>query len=126
MRRLAIFGVVAVLLAGAMIPPTGVARAAAPSPLDGPGCLGAPAEACVRWLEATMRLDEGLIPAAMARRHRVDVNGRRLGPGLVNLTGRLPDRTETLVLLLHLNPDDTVASVEASLMRDLIPSTTEA
>src|SRR5438094_134419 len=126
MRRLALSGVVAVLLAGAMIPSTRAAQAAAPNPLDGPGCLGVPAEACVRWLQATMRLDEGLIPAALARRHRVDVNGRRLGQGLVNLTGRLPDRTETLALLLHLNPDDTVASVEASLMRDLIPSTTEA
>src|SRR5439155_2082396 len=126
MRRLALSGVVAVLLAGAMIPSTRAAQAAAPNPLDGPGCLGVPAEACVRWLQATMRLDEGLIPAALARRHRVDVNGRRLGQGLVSLTGRLPDRTETLALLLHLNPDDTVASVEASLMRDLIPSTTEA
>src|SRR5207244_11320037 len=46
--------------------------------------------------------------------------------GLLNLTGRLQDLTETLALLLHLNPDDTVASVEAILMRDLIPSTTEA
>ena len=127
MRWLSICGVVAALIACvAASPRAASAQTAAPNPLDGPGCLGAPAEACVRWLRATMRLDEGLIPAALARRHRVDVNGRRLGPGLVNLTGRLPDRTETLVLLLHLNPDDTVASVEASLMRDLIPSTTEA
>jgi hypothetical protein len=120
-RSLRICGVVAALaisLAAAPAP-------AAPNPLDGPGCLGVAAEACVRWLQATMWLDETLIAAALARRHRVDVNGRRLGQGLVNLTGRLPERTETLALLLHLNPDDTVASVEAGLMRDLIPSTTE-
>ena len=122
MRWFRICGVVAALAASLAVTPARAAR----NPLDGPGCLGAPAEACVRWLQATMRLDEALIPAALARRHRADVNGRHLGQGVVNLTGRLPDRTETLALLLHLNPDDTVASVEASLMRDLIPSTTEA
>jgi len=122
MRWLAVCGVVAGL---ACVAPA-YAQTAIANPLAGPGCLGAPAESCVRWLQATMRLDEGLIAAALARRHRVDVNGRRLGPGLVSLSGRLPDRTETLVLLVRLNPDDTVAGVESSLMRDLIPSTAEA
>jgi hypothetical protein len=125
MRRLAICGVVAALAAS--LPPPPAQATAAANPLDGPGCLGVPAEACVRWLQATMRLDEGLIPAALARRHRVDVNGRPLGAGgLVSLSGRLPGRTETLVMLVRLNPDDTVASVESSLMRDLIPAATEA
>jgi hypothetical protein len=121
MRWPAICGVVAIL-AWCLAPP---AARAAPNPLDGPGCLGVPAEACVRWLQATMRLHEGLIANALAQRHRVDVNGRRLGQGLVRLTGGLPDRTETLAVLVRLNPDDTVASVESSLMRDLIPATTE-
>jgi hypothetical protein len=125
MRWLAICGVVAALAASLAPPPP--AHAAAANPLDGPGCLGVPAEACVHWLQATMRLDEGLIPAALARRHRVDVNGRPLGGGgLVSLSGRLPGRTETLVMLVRLNPDDTVISVESSLMRDLIPAATEA
>jgi hypothetical protein len=126
MRWLPICGVVAAL-AAFLTPPAAAQSATAPNPLDGPGCLGVPAEACVRWLQATMRLDEGLIPAALARRHRVDVNGRPLGGGgLVSLSGRLPGRTETLVMLVRLNPDDTVASVESSLMRDLIPAATEA
>jgi hypothetical protein len=125
MRWLAIRGVVAVFTLWLVPPPA--QSAAAANPHDGPGCLGIPAEACVRWLQATMRLDEGLIPAALARRHRVDVNGRPLGAGgLVSLSGRLPGRTETLVMLVRLNPDDTVASVESSLMRDLIPAATEA
>ena len=122
MRWLAICGVAAGLVCAASAAQTAIAN-----PLAGPGCLGAPAESCVRWLQATMRLDEGLIPAALARRHRVDVNGRPLGGGgLVSLSGRLPGRTETLVMLVRLNPDDTVASVESSLMRDLIPAATEA
>src|SRR5689334_10502086 len=111
MRWLAVCGVVAGL---ACVAPA-YAQTAVANPLAGPGCLGVPAEPCVRWLQATMRLDEGLIAAALARRHRVDVNGRRLGPSLVSLSGRLPDRTETLVLLVRLNPDDTVAGVESSL-----------
>jgi hypothetical protein len=124
MRWLAICGVVAAL-AASLAPPSAQSAAVA-NPLDGPGCLGVPAEACVRWLQATMRLDEGLIPAALARRHRVDVNGRPLGGGgLVSLRGRLPGRAETLVMLVRLNPDDTVAGVESSLMRDLIPAKTE-
>jgi hypothetical protein len=126
MRRLSIC-LVAVFTLWLAPPPSARAVAAAVNPLDGPGCLGVPAESCVHWLQATMRLDEGLIPAALARRHRVDVNGRPLGGGgLVSLSGRLPGRTETLVMLVRLNPDDTVASVESSLMRDLIPAATEA
>ena len=123
MRRLAIGAVIAMLLVGAAATPAPAQTA--PNPSDGPGCLGVTAEACVQWLQATMRLDPGLTAGALARRHRVDVNGRRLGQDLVSLSGRLPGRTETLVLLVRLNPDDTVAGVESNLMRDLIPSVTE-
>ena len=79
----------------------------------------------MRWLQATMTLDEAFIPAAMARRHRVDVNGRPLDGGLISLTGKLPGRLEPLVILVHLKPDDTVASVEATLLGNLIMARTE-
>lgn len=73
-----------------------------------------------------MRLDEGLLAAAMARRHRIDVNGRPLaGGGLVTLDARLPGHGENFVWLLRLNPDDTVASVESNLLGDLVPAKTE-
>src|SRR5437764_14978884 len=49
-----------------------------PNLTGGPGCLGVPAETCVAWLKATMRLDEGFISAAMARRRQVDVHGKPL------------------------------------------------
>lgn len=94
--------------------------------LAGTGCLGIPVAACLNSLRATMRLDEGLLAAAMARRHRVDVNGRPLaGGGLVTLNARLPGHGETFVWLLRLNPDDTVASVESNLLGDLVPAKTE-
>src|SRR5437870_7080930 len=109
MRWVAICGVVTALAACA---PQPAAKAAA-NPADGPGCLGATAETCIRWLQATMTLDEGFIPAAMARRHRVDVNGRPLDGGLISLSGKLPGWLEPLVILIHLKPDDTVASVES-------------
>jgi hypothetical protein len=121
MRWVAICGVVATLTACAN-PPSAKAVA---TPADGPGCLGVTAETCVRWLQATMTLDEGFIPAAMARRHRVDVNGRPLDGGLISLTGKLPGRLEPLVILVHLKPDDTVASVEATLLGNLIMARTE-
>jgi hypothetical protein len=121
MRWVAICGVLA-LLAACAAPP--VAKLAA-NPADGPGCLGVPAETCVRWLQATMTLDEGFIPAALARRHRVDVNGRPLDGGLITLTGKVPGRLEPIVILIRLRPDDTVASVETSLAANLIMARTE-
>src|SRR5438270_3796090 len=121
MRWVAICGLVTALAACA---PQPAAKAAA-NPADGPGCLGVTAEICVRWLQATMALDEGFIAAAMARRHRVDVNGRPLDGGLITLTGRVPGRLEPIVLLVHLRPDDTVRSVEASLPANLIMARTE-
>lgn len=100
-------------------------RAIAVGPADGPGCLGVTAEACVGWLRATMILDERFVAEAMARRHQTDVNGRPLSGGLVTVYGRLPQRMEQFVILLHLRPDDTVRSVESSLLRNLIEVRTE-
>ena len=97
-----------------------------PNLAEGPGCLGVAAETCVNWLRSTMNLDEGLIAAAMARRHRVDVNGKPLGAGLVSLSGKLPGHLEPMLIVLHLNPDDTVASAEASLLQNLFAAQTEA
>jgi hypothetical protein len=121
MRRVWILGL-AVALAACANPPAGKP---ATSPADGPGCLGVPAETCVRWLQATMSLDEGFIPAALARRHRVDVNGRPLDGGLITLTGKVPGRLEPLVILIRLRPDDSVVSVEASLPGNLMAARTE-
>ena len=120
MRRVWVLGLAVALAACAA--PSGARAAAAPA--DGPGCLGVTAEVCVRWLQATMALDEGFIAAAMARRHRVDVNGRPLDGGLVTLTGRVPGRLEPTVILIHLRPDDTVKSVEANLPANLITART--
>src|SRR5207302_9303966 len=94
MRWVAICGVFAALAACA---PQPAAKAAA-NPADGPGCLGVAAETCVRWLQASMNLDEGFIPAALARRHRVDVNGRPLDGGLITLTGKVPGRLDPMVI----------------------------
>ncbi len=121
MRWVAICGILA-LLAACAAPPAAKLVA---NPADGPGCLGVPAETCVRWLQATMTLDEGFIPAALARRHRVDVNGRPLDGGLITLTGKVPGRLEPIVILIRLRPDDTVASVETSLAANLIMARTE-
>jgi hypothetical protein len=121
MRRLAIGAIVVVLMIpGALVPVS--AQQPVSDPAQGPGCLGQRVEACVEWLRATMRLDEGRLASALSRRHMTDVNGRPFGSGLVNLSGRLPGHTETQVMLLRLAPDDTVASVEASLLGDLIPA----
>lgn len=95
------------------------AAASAASPADGPGCLGVTAEECVRWLRATMTLDEGFLAASMARRHQTDVNGKPLGGGLVTVNGNLPGRIEPFVILLHLTPDDTVRRVESNLLGTL-------
>ncbi len=97
----------------------------AASPADGPGCLGVTAEECVRWLRATMRLDEGFLAASMARRHQTDVNGKPLGGGLVTVNGNIPGRVEPFVILLHLRPDDIVQRVESNLLLNLIAAHTE-
>lgn len=96
-----------------------------PNLAEGPGCLGVPAERCVAWLRATMNLDEGFIAAAMARRHRVDVNGKPLGGDLVTLSGKLPGHLEPMLIVLRLAPGDTVISAEASLLQNLAAARTE-
>lgn len=103
------------LLLGLAAPP-----AIAAGPGDGPGCLGVSAEECVRLLRATMVLDEPSTAQAMARRHQTDVNGRPLSGGLVTVYGRLPERMEQFVILLHLRPDDTVKRVESNLLLNLV------
>jgi hypothetical protein len=103
----------------------GVQPAAAIGPADGPGCLGVTAEECVRWLRATMMLDENFVAEAMARRHQVDVNGRPLGGRLVTVNGKLPHRVDQFVILLHLRPDDVVRRVESNLLINLIDARTE-
>jgi hypothetical protein len=100
--------------------------AMAVGPGDGPGCLGVPVMECVAWLRATMTLDENNLAQAMARRHEVDVNGQPLGSGVVIVNGRLPERSEQVVLLLHLGPGDTVRRVEADLTVRLTDARTEA
>lgn len=97
----------------------------AAGPADGPGCVGVMAEECVRWLKATMVLNENLVGQSMARRHQTDVNGKPLGGGLVTVYGRLPERMDQFVILLHLRPDDTVLRVESNLLTDLIDAHTE-
>ena len=94
--------------------------AIAATPADGPGCLGVKVEECVRWLRATMAVDERFLAEALAHRHRTDVNGRPLSGGLVTVYGRLPERMEQFVILLHLRPDDTVKSAESNLLINLI------
>lgn len=97
----------------------------AAGPADGPGCLGVTAEECVRWLRATMVLNENMVSQSMARRHQTDVNGKPLGGGLVTVHARLPERMDQFVILLHLRPDDTVRRVESNLLYNLIEARTE-
>ncbi|MGC2411748.1 MAG: hypothetical protein WA459_03500 [Stellaceae bacterium] len=120
MRWLLLCGLALGITAGAY-----ATSAIAAPPADGPGCLGVTAEECVRWLRATMTLDESFLAASLARRHQVDVNGRPLGPGLVTIDGKLPGRLEQFVILLHLGPDDRVHSVESNLLLNLIEVHTE-
>jgi hypothetical protein len=94
-------------------------------PADGPGCLGVNVAECVRWLRATMVVDESFLAEAMARRHQVDVNGRPLNDGLVTVYARLPDRMEQFVILLHLRPDDAVRRIETNVPGDLLHARTE-
>lgn len=98
---------------------------ATPNLAEGPGCLGVPVAACVKWLQSTMKLDEGFIAAAMARRQRVDVNGKPLGGDLMTLSGKLPGHLEPMLMVLHIAPDDTVKSAEASLLQNLVAARTE-
>jgi len=108
-------------LAACFRPAPGIAA----GPADGPGCLGVTAGECVRWLRATMVLDENMVAQSMARRHQTDVNGKPLGSGLVTVYGRLPERMDQFVILLHLRPDDTVRRVESNLLYNLIEARTE-
>lgn len=102
------------------------APAIAVGPADGPGCLGVSVAECVRWLRATMVVDESFLAEAMARRHQVDVNGRPLSGGLVTIYARLPERMEQFVILLHLRPDDAVRRVESNVLGDLLRARTES
>ena len=101
MRVLRVCAVVVVLATPVM--PALAQKPVTPAPdlANGPGCLGQKVEACVAWLRTTMQLDEGRIAAALSRRHMTDVNGRPFGAGLVNLSGRIPGRTQTQVMLLR-------------------------
>ena len=120
MRRLLFYGLA-----------LGIAICARPAPLiaanpaDGPGCLGVTAEECVRWLRATMTIDENFLVGAMAHRHDTDVNGRPIGGGLVTVYAKLPGELDAFVILLHLRPDDRVQSVESNLLHDLLTVQTE-
>lgn len=120
MRWLPLCGLLIWLAAGARLMP-----AVAAQPADGPGCIGVSAEECIRWLRATMTLDEGFLAASMARRHQVNVNGRPIGGGLVTVYAKLPGQFDAFVILLHLRPDDTVQSAESNLLRNLIAARTE-
>jgi hypothetical protein len=120
MRWLRLCGLIIGLAAGCR-PVPAIAIGAA----DGPGCLGVAVGECVGWLRATMILNESTVADAMARRHQADVNGKPLGGGLVTVIGRLPERMDQFVILLHLRPDDTVRSVESNLLYNLIEAHTE-
>src|SRR5437016_6250223 len=120
MRWLRLCGLLLGLAAG-----IGPAPANAAGPADGPGCLGVRAEECVRWLRATMTLDENFLAGAMAHRHDTDVNGRPIGGGFVTVYAKLPGELDNFVILLHLRPDDTVRSVESNLLLNAIAYETE-
>jgi hypothetical protein len=120
MRWLRLCGLLFGLAAGALPTPAITAN-----PADGPGCLGVLAEECVRWLRATMTLDENFLANAMAHRHDTDVNGRPIGGGLVTVYAKLPGQLDSFVILLYLRPDDTVLRVESNLRRSLNDARTE-
>ena len=103
---------------------TGPVPSLAAEPADGPGCIDVSVEECIRWLRATMTLDESFLADAMARRHQTDVNGRPLA-GLVTLYAKLPGQLDAFVILLHLRRDDTVQSAESNLLLNLIAHRTE-
>ncbi len=120
MRWLLLCGLVLGIAAGADPAP-----AIAAQPADGPGCIGVMVEECVRWLRATMTIDENFLAGAMAHRHEIDVNGRPIGDGLVTVYAQLPGELYNFVILLHLRPNDTVQRVEANLLHDLLTTGTE-
>ena len=76
MRWLLRCGLVLGMAAGAHPAPAIAAQAA-----DGPGCIGVMAEECVRWLRATMTIDENFLVGSMAHRHETDVNGPAAATG---------------------------------------------
>jgi hypothetical protein len=119
MRWLRLCGLLIWLMAGALSAP-----AVAAQPADGPGCIGVGAEECIRWLRATMTLDESFLADAMARRHQTDVNAKPLA-GLVTVYAKLPGQLDAFVILLHLRPDDTVQSAESNLLLNLLGYQTE-
>ena len=120
MRWLLLCGLVFGIFRGTLWSP-----AMAAQPADGPGCIGVMVEECVRWLRATMTLDENLLVGAMAHRRDMDVNGRPIGGGFVTVYARLPGEFDAFVLLLHLRPDDTVQRVESNLLNNLLDARTE-
>ena len=97
MRRLAVWAVVAAM---AVASASASAQQPVADPAQGPGCLGTPLTACIAWLRASMQLDEGRIASALPRSHWTDVNGKPFGAGLVDLSGRLPGRTQTQIITL--------------------------
>ncbi len=120
MRWLLLCGLALGIAAGAPSAPASAAQ-----PADGPGCLGVTVEECVRWLRATMTVDQNLLAASMAHRHDTDVNGRPIGNGLVTVYAKFPGELDAFVFLLHLRPNDTVQSVESNLLQNLLTARTE-
>jgi len=120
MRWLLLCGLALGIAAGAHPAPTIAAQ-----PADGPGCIGVKVEDCVRWLRATMTIDENFLVGAMAHRHEADVNGRPVGGGFVSVYAQLPGELYNFVILLHLRPDDRVQRVESNLLHDLLTTGTE-
>ena len=103
----------------------GAYPAIAAQPADGPGCIGVMAEECVRWLRATMTLNENFLVGGMAHRHDTDVNSRPIGDQVVSVYAQLPGELYAFVIVLHLRPDDTVERVESNLLHDLLTVDTE-
>jgi hypothetical protein len=71
-----------------------------------------------------MTVNRSFLASALAKRHLVDVNGRHIG-GLVTVYAKLPDRTDTFVILLHITADDRVRRVESNLLGNIIDARTE-
>lgn len=117
------------LLRYRLLPMLALAFAAPPAlatgPLDGPGCIGVAVAECVRWLAATLEVDQRLLADSLAHRHDRDVNGRPL-PGVVAVSAKLPGERGAFVVMLHLRPDDTVTRAEANLKSDVPQAHTEA
>jgi hypothetical protein len=119
-RWLHLCGLVLGIAAGARSAPS-----FAVEPTDGPGCLGVTVEECVRWLGATMTVDQNFLAASMGHRQDTDVNGKPIGGGLVTVYAKLPGELDSFVLLIHLRPNDTVERVESNLLRDLLTARSE-